>query len=170
MYSNIRNITEQATRKGKQAAVTWRAVWSCTSPGTGKQADHPSVQAELGPVRMCGGKWESVEQQQPAEENNMTERYKRRQKLSRAVRNPSVSCMSQSAVTITYTGPSPQNSSTHWEHTAQAPRGRCLQEAFDGHEGTNMLLTQSRQWQSQLSTACTLPWKSSPQPYQHPIY
>lgn len=105
VHKDIRNTREQATRKGKQEAVTWRAVWSCTSPGTGKQAAHPSVQAELGPVRMCGGKWESVEQQQPVEEINITERYKRSQKLSKVVKNLLVSCMSQSAVTIIYTGP-----------------------------------------------------------------
>lgn len=101
MYTDIRNIREQATRKGKQEAVTWRAVWNCTSPGTGKQADHPSVQAELGPVRMCGGRWESVEQQQPAEEISITEWS---QKLFTAAKHPWVSCMSPSAVTITYSG------------------------------------------------------------------
>lgn len=67
---------------------------------------------------MCGGKWESVEQQQPAEEIKMTERYKKNQKLSQAVKNPSVSSMNQSAMIIIYTAPLPspciipQNSST----------------------------------------------------------
>lgn len=123
MYTDIRNTRQQATRKGKMEAVTWRAVWSCTSPGTGKQADHPSVQAELGPVRMCGGKWESVEQQQPAEEINMTERYKRSQKLSKAVKNPSISCMSQSAVTIIYIVPLPSPAS--FPRTAALPGRHC---------------------------------------------
>lgn len=73
---------------------------------------------------MCGGKWESVEQQQPAEEINMTETYERSQKLSKAVKNPSVSCMSQSAVTIMYTGPLPSPAS--FPRTA-ALTGKTLQ-------------------------------------------
>lgn len=162
MYTHIRNIREQATRKGKQEAVTWRAVWNCTSPGTGKQADHPSVQAELGPVRMCGGRWESVEQQQPAEEISMTERYSGAKNSSWLLKThefPAWVHLQGQLPTVAFTQPCiiPQNSSTAKENTAQAPRGWCLQEAFDGHEGTNMLLTQSRQWKSQISPACNLP-------------
>lgn len=67
---------------------------------------------------MCGGKWESVEQQRPAGEIKMTERYESSQKLSQALKKPSFSSVSQCAMTITYTAalPSPSPCSTEQEH------------------------------------------------------
>lgn len=61
---------------------------------------------------MCGGKWESVEQQQPAGEIKMTERYESSQ-LSQALKKPSFSSVSQCAVTITYTAALPSPSFFH---------------------------------------------------------
>ena len=115
---------------------------------------------------MCGGKWESVEQQQPAEENKMTERYKRSQKLSEAAKNPSVSSVSQSPTTVTYAlllrSPYiiPLNSSTLTGKILQEQRRSMSARGTSWtHEGTNTLHTQNRHWQSQLSLVCKLTLK-----------
>jgi len=39
---------------------------------------------------MCGGKWESAEQQPPMEDIDMSERYKSNLKLSQAIIKPAV--------------------------------------------------------------------------------